>query len=149
MFFFNMTPYDVRKGACTLNAHAFPWTDIQTRIHTPIDKLSCTPFDRLLLLQNKKTTETYSKWTHTHKHTLGPPSLRRQIFWAVADIMYLACHTDVTAILLRLPESAVKYEWQSLQWIPPSATVSGPFHAHTTPPQWITKINAFTGLLGW
>ena len=93
-------------------------------------------------------TGTYSTWTHTHTHThaqrLCLHSLRRQISWAVADIMYLACHTDVTAMLLRLPESAVKYEWQSLQWIPPSATASGPSHTPTTP-QWITEISCFTG----
>lgn len=76
----------------------------------------------------QKSIETHSKWTHTHTHRLRPSSLRRQISWAVADIMYLACHTDVTAMLLTLPESAVKYEWQSQQWIPPSATVSGPSH---------------------
>lgn len=76
----------------------------------------------------------------SRKHWNCPLSLRRQICWAVVDIVCLTCHTDVKATRLRLPGRAVKPKRQRLQCYPLSAAVSRPsdsLTALTPPPSWM------------
>lgn len=127
----NVTPMECWI-VCEHNTCTFTWTDIWA--HT------CFPADIHPLTHSLTSWQSASHYhtdiLYTQAAPPPPSSWRgRRISWAVSDIVYLACHTDVTVMLLTPPACTVECEWQRLRWMLPVclSRCAGPSYAPHDP----------------